>query len=334
MTRKLLLAALTGILFLSCQPKPTRVATVIDGFAQGSTYHIVLVSDRQLDIQPQIDSLLDAIDSSLSLYNPESRLCRINRNETDSLDTFITDCIIAAERVSRESEGRYDITIKPVTGAYGFAGGRTTQYPNLDSLMRFVGYEKISVRDGRLVKALPNMELDLNSIAQGYTADAVAAYLDRLGLTDYLVEVGGGEIFCRGLNPQGQPWRVGIDRPIEGNIIPGADLQERIGISDKGLATSGNYRKFYVNDAGQKIVHTIDARTGECVISNLLSATVLASDATQADAYGTVLMILGLDESIRFLREHPQLEAFLIYSDEAGNLQTYMTPGMEKLVIR
>ena len=185
----------------------------------------------------------------------------------------------------------------------------------------------------RLVKKHPSVQIDLNSIAQGATADYVARWLDSLGWKDYLVEV-GGEIFARGHNAKGGLWRVGIDKPIEGNVIPGAQLQVRIGISNRGLATSGNYRKFYTDSLGRKIVHTFDARTGAPVISNLLSATVVARTAAQADAYGTLCMVMGLNESIRFLESRPDLEAYLVWSDDRGNYRTYMTPGMESLVLQ
>ena len=153
------------------------------------------------------------------------------------------------------------------------------------------------------------------------------------GAAKALVEV-GGEIFARGHNAKGGLWRVGIDKPIEGNVIPGAQLQVRIGISNRGLATSGNYRKFYTDSLGRKIVHTFDARTGAPVISNLLSATVVARTAAQADAYGTLCMVMGLNESIRFLESRPDLEAYLVWSDDRGNYRTYMTPGMESLVLQ
>ena len=223
--------------------KKDNQVTVIDGFAQGGTYHIVIKSDRPVDLKGQVDSLLREIDNSMSLFNPDSRLRRLNRNETDSVDAFIADCIAEAERLSRETDGAYDITVKPLTAAYGFAGDSVVQQPNVDSLLRFVGYRKIAVDGGRLRKEDPRMQLDLNSIAQGATSDYIAAYFDSLGLTDYIVEV-GGEIFCRGSNAEGKPWRVGIDRPAEGNVLPGADLETVIGLSGQGLATSGNYRKF------------------------------------------------------------------------------------------
>lgn len=209
--------------------------TVIDGFAQGGTYHIVLVGDSTSGgLKGQLDSLLWRVDNSMSLYNPTSRLSRINRGETDTLDRFIANCIRTADTISRESGGRYDITIKPLTAAYGFTGDRPVQQPNVDSLLQFIGYDKIRIDGCRLVKKHPSVQIDLNSIAQGATADYVARWLDSLGWKDYLVEV-GGEIFARGHNAKGGLWRVGIDKPIEGNVIPGAQLQVRIGISNRGL---------------------------------------------------------------------------------------------------
>ena len=225
----------------------------------------------------------------------------------------------------------------------GLAYKPLRQAPSLAVLITAIGVSYFLVRilgkyagawlGCRLVKKHPSVQIDLNSIAQGATADYVARWLDSLGWKDYLVEV-GGEIFARGHNAKGGLWRVGIDKPIEGNVIPGAQLQVRIGISNRGLATSGNYRKFYTDSLGRKIVHTFDARTGAPVISNLLSATVVARTAAQADAYGTLCMVMGLNESIRFLESRPDLEAYLVWSDDRGNYRTYMTPGMESLVLQ
>lgn len=326
----------TAAFFYCCSGKsdPKENRTVIDGFAQGGTYHIVLKGtgyDRE-SLKREIDSLFSVIDYSMSLYNPESLLSRLNRNETDSVDQFITRCIEQAEQISRESDGAYDVTIKPLTAAYGFAEDSTSEAPNVDSLLQLVGYEKIAIRDGRLTKQNSNMQIDLNSLAQGATVDFIASWLDTKGFENYIIEM-GGEIFCRGTNPNDTPWHVGIDRPIEGNLTPGANLQVIIEVSGQGLATSGNYRKYYTTDDGRKIVHTIDARTGEPVISNLLSATVVAPTATLADAYGTLFMILGLDRSKEFLSTHPDLQAYLIYSDDTGNLKTYVTPGLAAMIV-
>ena len=205
--------------------------------------------------------------------------------------------------------------------------------PDVDSLLKLVGYDKLAVENGRLRKADPRMQIDLNSIAQGATSDYIAAYFEKLGIEEYMIEV-GGEIFCRGLNAKGKPWVVGIDRPKEGNFTPGADLQVKISLSGKGLATSGNYRKFRTDSSGRKIVHTVDPRTGQPVTSDLLSATVVAETSAEADAYGTALMVMGLERGKEFLAAHPEIQAYLIYSDEQGRFQTYVTPELGRTIAR
>ncbi len=318
--------------FLSSCGKDVAVTT-IDGFAQGSTYHIVLKSDRPMDdARSGIDSVLATFDRSASLYLDSSLLNRLNRGETDSVDSYIAECIAVAERISRESDGMYDITVKPLVSAWGFAGETRTVRPNIDSLLQYVGYEKIGVENGRLVRTQPGVQIDLNSIAQGYTADILGRYIESLGVKEYLVEI-GGEIFCRGTNPKGRPWVVGIDRPVEGNFTPGADLQVKLAISDRGLATSGNYRKFYTDEQGRKIVHTIDPRTGMSAQSDLLAVTVVAPTAILADAYGTMCMVMGRERSIAFFEEHPDLDAYLVYSDSTGAFRTYVTPGLESHIV-
>lgn len=325
---------LCAVQLCACKEKPKPVSVMkLDGFTQGSVYHMVIKGDSIPGIQAKVDSLLMVIEKSMSLFDENSLICRLNRNETDTVDRFIAGCIAVADKISRESNGLYDITIKPLTGAYGFTGGVPTKSPNIDSLLPLVGYRKISVRDGRLIKEDPRMQIDLNSIAQGATADYIAEYFESLGINEYLVNIGGGEIFAKGTNPGGITWRIGIDRPYEGNNIPGADLQAKIALSGKGLATSGNYRKFYVTDSGEKVVHTVNPLTGKYVQSNLLSATVVAENATLADAYGTALMVMGLDKSIEFLGNHPELDAYLVYSDDDGNYQVYMTLGMSQMLI-
>ena len=314
---------------------PRPVVTTLQGFTQGGAYRVIVKSDRdRSDLQQPVDSLLDLIERSMSLYDEHSLISRLNRNETDSLDAFITRCIETAAEISRESDGFYDITVKPLIEAWGFihknAPGKS---PNIDSLLQYVGYEKIAIRDGRLIKSSPGVQIDLNSIAQGLTADEVGRLLEKEGIESFLVEVGGGEIFCKGTNPGGTPWRVGIDKPFEGNFLPGANIQTRLHISDQGVATSGNYRKFKVLDDGRKVVHIFNPKSGYSVESNLLSATVVAENAALADAYGTMLMVFGLERSIDFLSTKPGLLAYLVYTDEAGAYQSWISPGLRRQVI-
>lgn len=192
--------------------------------------------------------------------------------------------------------------------------------------MQFVGMEKLKIEQRKLIKADPRMRLNFNAIAQGYTCDYIARKFDAMGITDYLLEI-GGEIYCKGLNAKGEEWSVGIDKPLDGNFIPGESFQAVLLLSNKGLVTSGNYRKFYIED-GVKYSHTIDPKTGYPVRHNLLSATVLAKNATLADAYATYFMVVGLERAKELLAQTPDMEALLVYGDQE-NMKVFSTSGIK-----
>jgi thiamine biosynthesis lipoprotein len=296
-----------------------------NGFALGTTYRFVVQSHDTSGLQQGIDSIFKVVDASMSVYNPNSLVNRINDNLTDSVDSYIVRCIEVATKMSELSGGEYDITIKPITQALGYAGGegaaggriRGSGEANVDSLLQYVGYDRISIRDGRLRKAHPAMQLDLNSVAKGYTADLMAGYLDDRGIKNYMVEI-GGEIFCRGRNPRGEQWQVGIDRPVDGNITPGADLQATISMSELGLATSGNYRQFYLDSAGRKVTHIVNAKTGRSGLSDVLSTTVIAPSCIEADAAATMLSIVGLERAIELVERQPDWAAYLVFDNGEG----------------
>lgn len=333
--RNLLLVAACVIAMNRCGDRSTSAPmAIIDGFAQGTTYHIVIDGcENATDIKVGMDSLLDNISRSMSLYDKASLINAINSNQTDSVDRYISECVAAAHKISVESSGNYDITIKPLVAARGFLADSAQMDINIDSLLQYVGYQKISIENGRIIKANPNMQIDLNSIAQGFSADILAEYLEFLGHNNFLVEI-GGEIMVKGQKSDGSNWRVGIDRPTEGNVLPGAELQVKLALpSGVGLATSGNYRKFYYDNNGNKVVHTISPLTGQSVISDLLSATVVAENATLADAYGTMLMVLGLEQSKVFLDEHPEIDAYLVYGTKEGGIDVYATHNMQGYII-
>lgn len=302
---------------------------IIDGMAQGSTYHIVIAQDTVFGIQNSIDSLFDEINNSLSIYNSNSLLSRINRNETDLLDSHLIECLNRSIEMSKLSNGAFDVTVMPLVKAYGFGKGSAVQSPNIDSLLQFVGYEKIAIKGNRLIRKDSRVQIDLNAIAQGYTVDKLAEIFDKRGIKNYLIEI-GGEIFARGEKFEGKSWIVGIDSPREGNYVPGNELILKLAMKNNGLATSGNYRKFYTDSTGRKIVHTINPKTGLPVVSSLLSATVVAEDATTADALGTMFMVIGLDEAKKFLAEHPNIDALLIY-DENGEFKIFKTPNLKTI---
>ena len=272
-----------------------------------------------------------AMKRSMSIFDEGSLLSRLNRNETDSVDEHIVRNWTLAREIGALSGGRYDVTVKPLVDAWGFAGRERTAAPNLDSLLDFVGSDKVSVRDGRLVKSDPRVQLDFNSVAKGYTVDRVALLLEEYGAENYLVDI-GGEVRCRGVNPHGDPWRIGIERPVDG-VAYGQTSEVRVALSGGSLATSGNYRRFFIDAAGNKVAHTIDPRTGRSVVSRLLSATVVADDCARADALATMFMALGAEEALRWVAVHPEAKVLFILADGGEGFETYVSPAMRNLIL-
>ena len=320
--RKFAIAAFVAIVVASCQIAPTTY-TVVEGTALGT--FVVVKCDANTEQREAIIELISTTDSiakaSMSIFNPESLLSRLNRNETVEIDEHIAYNISLAERFSRLSDGAYDITIKPLTEAWGFAGNKPEQKEkNIDSLLSFVGYDKIVIVDGELVKSDPRVQIDLNSIAKGYTVDVVANGLEEMGVKNYMVNI-GGEIRCSGLNSRGEEWSIGIETPYEGNYA--SDSVGRIvRLSECGVATSGNYRRFYITESGERVAHTIDPHTGRSVLSDLLSATVIAPTCAEADAAATMLMSVGSERGAEALAKRCNEEAgwgyILIFADGEG----------------
>jgi len=307
----------------------------INGFAQGGVYNIVLRTwqeKKTVGLAKEIADMLEEFENSVSLFREDSRISRINRNETDELDQYMIDCIEASQAASIASNGLFDITVKPLTAAFGFAEREAYSNPNIDSLLQFVGFRKISIVGNRLVKERPEVQIDLNASGQGYSADLMARILDRRKIRNYLVSIGGGELYARGTNSLGKPWRIGIDAPFE-NFIPGQSPTDTLHISNKGVATSGNYRKFRIDENGRRYVHTINPITGDASESNVLSATVIADDAITADIYGTVLMLLGLEDAKKFLESRDDLMGYLIY-DSLGIYKTYFSPELVPKILK
>lgn len=320
-TRYLFVALFALALLCACS-KPKAQYISVEGQALGTFVQVkcntVVESDVIVDHIRQIDGEAKA---SMSIFDENSLLSQINRNETDSLDCHIVRNIELAARFSELSEGVYDVTIKPLTEAWGFAGKQSDgTTPNIDSLLDFVGFEKIAIVDGRLHKADSRMQLDFNSIAKGYTVDLVAERLESLGIEDYMVNI-GGEIRCRGLNPRGEEWTIGVETPYDGNMSQDS-FEKIIAVSDCAVATSGNYRRFYIADDGRKVAHTLDPHTGYSVVSDLLSATVIAPTCAEADAAATMFMAMGSEGGALALAERCEEEYgwryYFIYADGEG----------------
>lgn len=306
----------------------------IGGFTQGTTYHITYESKSGEDLKAAVDSLLADFDQSLSTYLPNSLISRFNKNEPGlHADRKFTDVFIKSYEVYKNTDGAFDITVAPIVNALGFGTTDTLDVDStmIDSLLQYVGMDKVKLQGDTLVKSDSHVTLDVNALAQGYSVDVVVNYLENRNIVNYMVEI-GGEIRARGKNDEGQYWRIGIDKPVDGNNIPGTTLQSIVKLNNRSLATSGNYRKFYEKN-GIKYVHTINPKTGFPVISNLLSATVVAKDCMTADAYATAFMVMGTERSIRFLKENHFLDAYLIYSDEKGNFKVFYTKGLKRYIV-
>ena len=289
------------LLFSGCASQPEYVT--VEGLMLGTTFRVVAKTTlTNSDIYAEAMDIDSAAKSSMSIFNTGSLLSRINSNATDSLDIHLLRNIAVAARMNALSDGMYDITVKPLTDVYGFSGKAKIDNPNIDSILHFVGFDKFRVDGCRIVKEDSRLQLDLNSLAKGYTVDMFADRLEQMGCSDYIVEV-GGEIRAAGKNPRGIDWRVGVDSPFEGNQNPGEYQQAVISISDKALATSGNYRRYYVDSQGNKVVHTVNPKTGRSVSGTLLSATVVTRRCVEADAMATMFMAMGAERAIELATE-------------------------------
>ena len=274
----------------------------------------------------QIDSMAKL---SMSIFDEKSLLSRLNNNQTDEVDEHIAYCLELSRRVSAQSGGVYDVTVAPLVEAYGFAAKDRQAKVNVDSLLEFVGIDKLRIEDGHLIKEDRRVRIDFNSIAKGYVVDMAARALEEWGMTDYLVDI-GGEVRCSGVNSKGGPWRVGVETPFDGNNTVGAYVQQVISLSDCSMATSGNYRRYYLDDEGRKVAHTIDPRTGRSAVTALLSATVVAPTCAEADAYGTMFMAMSLEQAIATARELEKqgVQAYFIAAGEKEEYEIYYTRGL------
>lgn len=301
------------------------------GEAQGTYYSITYFDEQGRNLQSSIDSLLKAFDLSASNYNPNSVICKINRNEDIKPDSIFLGNFLLAQRVSQESDGMFDITVRPLVELWGF-GLKNREHvtdKQIQEILPHIGYQKVRYEDGKIIKEDTAIKLDFNAIAQGYSVDVVGKFLQSKGITHYLVDI-GGEVYANSTKPDGNKWSVGIEQPKD-NADYGDGLNAVLEISNIAMATSGNYRKFYVEN-GIRYSHTINPKTGYPVKDSLLSATILASTTGEADAYATVMMVLGLEGAKDFLAKHPELEAYLIYSDCKGNYQIFETKGIKSFV--
>lgn len=305
-----------------------------EGSVFGTYYHITYSYPR--DIQRDIDAKLAQVDASLSPFNKRSIITAVNQNKNVRVDTMFRHVFSLAQKVSADTWGAFDITVAPLVNAWGFGFAKKDSVTpsKIRELLKTVGYSKVSLSEGgRVVKENPATQLDCSAIAKGYGCDAVAALLNSRGIDNYLVEI-GGEIVAKGRNADGELWRIGINRPTDDSTgVDRQKIETVLPLTDCGMATSGNYRRFYYKD-GKRYAHTIDPRTGYPVQHTLLSSTVVAADCATADAYATAFMVLGVDSAKIVLKRNPSLEAYFIYSDNKGGYATWMSPGLASRLSR
>lgn len=321
----LLIVGLT--LLASCGKK-----IVLQGLAQGSYYAVTYFDEGNRNFQREIDSIFHAVDMSVNLWVDSSVISKVNRNEAVTLDSIFIDNFRIAQKAACLSDGYFDPTISPIVAAWGFSykNGDSLTPQLIDSLRQLVDYRKIRIEKGMVIKEHPEMKLDFNAIAQGYTSDLIAAFLESRGINNYLVDT-GGEIMARGSKPNGQPWIVGIEKPAE-NWDSEQVVQTRIALRDKGLVTSGSTRK-YVERNGRRYSHCIDPKTGYPVEHNVLSATVLAENSVWADALASICMVMGMEKSLPLIESMDGVEAYYIFVNEQNELETFATEGFRELII-
>lgn len=297
------------------------------GFIFGTTYHITYQCDSNLS--KSIKAELMKVDCSLSPFNEKSVITAINENQPVKPDDMFFDVYQLAMQVSKDTDGAFDITVAPLVNAWGFGfkNGIEPTRSLLDSLKQIVGYQKVSLENGRIHKQDPRIMLDCSAIAKGYGSDVVARFLRSRGVTNYMVEI-GGEIVTKGVNERRVPWKIGVTKPSDDPLAESQELQTSLNLTDKALATSGNYRNFYYKD-GKKYAHTIDPKTGYPIQHNILSATVIGQQCAVADAYATAFMVMGLDGAKKVLERHPELMAYFIYSDNNGKNAVWFSPSLE-----
>lgn len=328
----LFLTIISFLLLISCNQGSNKI-TRIAGKAQGTTYHISYLSADNLNYKRAIDSLLKEIDLSLSTYVPVSIISRMNKNDSNVVaDKYFTDVFNKSIEVSEKTGGLFDVTVGPVINAWGFGFTKKADVDStmIDSLLNYIGYKMVTLEGKKLRKTKPQIILDFNAIAQGYSVDVLASYLEGKGISNYLVEL-GGEVKAKGKKNNNEYWKIGIDQPAETSTDE-RPLKAIINLRDQALATSGNYRKFYVEN-GKKYAHIIDPHTGYPAKHNLLSTSVIASDCMTADAYATAFMVMGLERSKQFLAENKRLglEVYFIY-DENGVWKTYTSETLKEWI--
>ncbi len=333
-TRYLVIAIF--LVFVSCKMQSKSLfQNNNSGSALGTTYNLIYFSEKQLDLQTQIDSVFNVMNQSLSTYIPESDISKINSGDsTIVVDKMFEEVYTLSKEVHKQTKGFFDPTVGVLVNAWGFGPEKKIELDSskVDSLLEYVGFNKVSLsKQNKIIKENIHIRFDFNAIAKGYAIDRLAKMLDNYNIDNYLLEV-GGELVAKGINTKKQKkWVVGIDDP---QVEEGRQLKLMLNLNNKAMASSGNYRKFRIDKkTGKKYVHTINPITGFTKNGTTLGVTVLANSCAKADAYATSFMAMELVEVKKVLSKDKELEAYIIYVDKEGNTKEFMTSGIKKLMV-
>ncbi len=324
------------LLSVSCKNDGPQ-ANTYTGNALGTTYQVKYFSSENFNTEKALDSIFDVINTSMSTYQDNSDISRINSGVEDvEVDVHFQNVFRYSNQIFSESDGYFDPTVGSLVNAYGFGPDKPLNEPDeavLDSIKQLVGFEKVNLTSNNTIeKENPNIYLDFNAIAKGYTIDVIAEYLDKQNVENYLVEL-GGELVAKGQNLEREsPWMVAIDNPQQTDAE--RTLQTVLALKNRAMATSGNYRKFRIDSiTGNRYVHTINPLNGKAEKSNLLSASVLAENCTLADGYATAFMALGYEKSLEILEELENVDVYFIYVDDKESIRVFTSNGFKEALV-
>jgi thiamine biosynthesis lipoprotein len=331
--KKIFILLFTSVL-VSCNTSTEKKLVENSGYAQGSTYQIKYLVKGEKDFGQDINTIFQDIDMSMSTYIETSHISEVNKGGVwVEVDKHFLDVLNRSIEIAEETNSAFDPTVGPLVRIWGFNFEEIRQDVTEEMITEAkntTGYQQMEI-DGSRVRLPEGFSLDFNAIAQGYTVDVIAEMLEDEGITDYMVEV-GGEVRTKGKNPGGNTWTIGVDKPQE-EIDNTERFQFIIALDNSGLATSGNYRKFWVDEeSGIKYSHTIDPVTGRPAKNRLLSASIISPSTMDADAYATACMVMGLEECKAFLEKKSDLEGYLVFTDDNGDWATYVTAGFQQMV--
>lgn len=329
---KLIVYSTLVFLLVSCGAKESE-EILLQGNAFGTTYNIRMYASDRFNAQKGVDSVVEAVNRSVSTYIPTSDISKINKGDTTVVvDKIFKDVYVLSEKVHEQSSGYFDPTVGVLRNAYGFGDVKPLQKIDsltLDSLMQYVGFQKVKMTpEGRIIKENPNVYFDFNAVAKGYGIDRIGVYLKSKGVANYLIEL-GGELLAKGKNLSKQKdWIVGIEAVT--SDLDDRSFAAKVKLINMALAASGNYRKTRIDSVtGKRYVHTINPLTGSAEKSDVTSATILAPTCAEADAYATACMALGMKGAKEMLKNVPAIEAYLTYNDSLGNEKVFITEGFK-----